>query len=339
MIAGRLAAVRQAHGPTPQGPGKMALSLSAGFHLLLVLAAWLGLPALVSPPVRASAPALEIELAAGPPAVRAPMPDPAPLPRPEPEPAPIPAPEPEVKPLPAPEAKPDPEEKPPVPVQPAPATPAPRLQPTAQPEARKNPQPAPVKPVETASPDRKPDPAKPQNPKPADPKNDSFAALLKTVEKLKPAASPASPPPKAVEKPEKPVEPPRELRNILGSLRPGGTADQTPAALPGQQTQLSADELDAVKRQVAGCWNIQPGAMNAEGLIVRLRVAVNPDRSVRTVDILGSSAERANPFWDAAARSARTAVLKCSPLNLPAGKYADWQIVNFTFDPKEMFGL
>ena len=77
--------------------------------------------------------------------------------------------------------------------------------------------------------------------------------------------------------------------------------------------------------------------MNAENLQVKLKVLMNPDMSVSSVYVIDDG-EQKNSFWYAAADSAKRAVLKCSPLRLPIGKYNIWQIINFTFDPKEMFG-
>jgi len=311
-------------GPPSSGPGRTALALSAALHGLLLLVAWLGLPAFLSPPPPVSAAALEVELAFAPPAARAPEKPQAPEPVPAPEA--VKAPEPEPEPVPETVSRPEPAPEP-----------EPLPEPVKKPVAAA-PEPAPVKPAASPKPVPKPAPqtaVKPPAPKPEAPGQDSFAALLKTVEKLKPAA----PPPRPAAPPEPAAKPPEDLRNILATLRPGGAADRAPAAAPGSRGALSADELDAVKRQIAGCWNIQPGARDAEGLVVRLRVGMNPDRSVRSVTILDGGGDAANPFWQAAARSARTAVLKCSPLKLPAGKYDVWRVVTFVFNPKEMFGL
>ncbi|WP_218048604.1 energy transducer TonB, partial [Curvivirga aplysinae] len=177
--------------------------------------------------------------------------------------------------------------------------------------------------------------AKPQEPqqakKPEKPKND-LASVLKTVQKLEDT-------PKPKPEPEEKKEDKKELAlaDILKNAQKPKASSQTPRRQVRDASELlSSSELDAVKRQIANCWSIQPGARNAEDLIVKLRVTMNPDRTVRTVEVIKGSG--GNPFQGAAERSAQAAVYKCSPLRLPADKYDVWNIINFTFDPKQMFG-
>jgi hypothetical protein len=73
--------------------------------------------------------------------------------------------------------------------------------------------------------------------------------------------------------------------------------------------------------------------------VIEIRVTVRPDRTVSSATLLNPE-KASDPFWRAAAESARRAVLnpRCSPLKLPPEKYDVWNSIIFTFNPKEMLG-
>lgn len=106
--------------------------------------------------------------------------------------------------------------------------------------------------------------------------------------------------------------------------------------IPGDRLSLS--EIDAIRSQVASCWNVPAGLQNAENLKVEVRVHVEPDGRVKKVDIL-SMGRMGDPLFRAAAESAVRALLnpRCSPLKIPLNKYNEWKTFRITFDPKEMF--
>ena len=62
---------------------------------------------------------------------------------------------------------------------------------------------------------------------------------------------------------------------------------------------------------------------------------VRPDRTVQRVTIQDEGRLAQDPTFRAVAESARRAVDKCSPLNLPAGKYAVWRDIVMTFHPED----
>jgi len=102
---------------------------------------------------------------------------------------------------------------------------------------------------------------------------------------------------------------------------------------------MSMSEIDAIRSQIAKCWNVPSGARNAQDLVVMLRLQLAPDGSLLKVELARESESRygSDSFFRAAADSARRAVQECSPLkNLPADKYATWRDMEMTFDPKEM---
>ena len=131
-------------------------------------------------------------------------------------------------------------------------------------------------------------------------------------------------------------------QKIIDALRKREAAPQKP-----EKTQISRlgksvtqSDKDAVRRQIERCWNPPVGAPKAENLIVDLRLEVNPDGTVRTVDVADSSRMNSDPYYRAAAESAVRAVLnpRCRKLKLPPEKYEEWKILIIGFDPREMLG-
>ena len=134
-----------------------------------------------------------------------------------------------------------------------------------------------------------------------------------------------------------------QVAALLNKVDPGGGGSQrssTPASLGTRRgndnARMTQSELDALKGQISSCWNPPIGAMDADGLKVRLQMFLNRDGTVaKPPKILNSSS---NPFFRAAANSARRAVLRCQPYRLPASKYDAWEEVIVNFDPREMLG-
>ncbi|MEQ9490760.1 MAG: energy transducer TonB [Alphaproteobacteria bacterium] len=248
-----------------------------------------------------------------------PPPEPVVEPEPVPEPEPAPEPEPVVEPEPVPEPEPEPEPEPVVEPEPEPVP-----EPEPKPEVAKSEPPPPPQPKPKAKPKEEP-------PKKEPPKDD-FASLLKTVQDL---SDEKPPPPKQEEKKEEPKTSLADaVKSALNNTQPTPTTASARA-----ESALSLSELDAVRRQIAGCWNVPAGARNAENLIVEVRIEVNPDRTVRDARLVDPS-KASDQFWRTAAESALRAVLnpRCSPLKLPPDKYDTWRSIIFTFNPQEMLG-
>ena len=122
--------------------------------------------------------------------------------------------------------------------------------------------------------------------------------------------------------------------------RPSDRAPVTPAT-SRVATVAEVDALAAiVRRQIEPCWNPPIGAVEAEDLIVRLLVRVDRAGYVREAQILGAGRLALNPFFEAAADSARRAVLndRCRPLSLPLDRYELWKELELTFNPSDMLG-
>lgn len=179
------------------------------------------------------------------------------------------------------------------------------------------------------------------------------------VKEEKPKEKPAEKKPekeKPKEKPKKPKE--DDLDAVLKSLRESSEKDKKaekekekkPAEDAGTKTKaknanydpglpMSMTELDAIRSQIAKCWNVPAGAKDAHELQVTIRVQLAQDGAVLKVELASDNKSRyaADSFFRAAADSAMRAVHKCSPLkNLPTDKYQTWRDMEMTFDPKEM---
>jgi len=103
-------------------------------------------------------------------------------------------------------------------------------------------------------------------------------------------------------------------------------------------SQITASEVDLVRQQIARCWNVPAGARDAKDLVVEVRVNVDPDGTVRQATIVDQARLVSDPFFRAAAESARRAFFNplCRPLHLPLEKYAFWKDLVVDFSPKDI---
>ena len=308
----------------PDGIAPRGIALSVALHLVLGSLFIFGLPRLFDPPIPEDMP-VAVELVTIAPETRATRPNPNP-PRPNAKPdvpvadAPVATPEPEPPvptPVPPPSAEIPPSPEPPKPPEPKPALPQPLLKPP-------EPKPEPPKPIEKAEaprPKEKPEP--PQQMAKNEAKSEQkkydpgqFEALLKNL-----AAQPTVPSPDA---------PPQRPR--IASARPSSQ----PRAPLG--SQLTASEVDLIREQIARCWNVPAGARDAKDLVVEIRVVVDPDGTVRQATIVDQARLGSDPFFRAAAESARRAFFNplCRPLRLPPDKYAIWKDLVVDFSPKDI---
>ncbi len=284
---------------------RTALGASTALHAVVIVAAIVGLPFMTPepPPVEHT---MVVELA--------PIADKTNQPRPEP-----PKPEPpkvaQAKPEPPKPEPPKPEPPKPAPEPPKPAPPPPPQPPKPEPA----PAPVPEKKVEAPPPPKpappRPEPPKAEPPKPAFDPN-KISALLDLRAKQSAQQAPNQPAPQQAT-PQRQAAP------------QGGALDQP----------MSMSEIDAIRRQIEQCWSPPVGARDAADLVVRVRVLLNPDGSLRQQPELLDRSRLSDPFWRAAADSVTRAINRCSPLQgLPAAKYERWRDIEFTFNPKDMLG-
>lgn len=288
-------------------------------------------PAPAPPPPQAAAarPAPPPAPAPAPPTETAPRPEPAPPADAEPVPVPAERPEPPkpepVTPTPVPVEKPAPQKPEPAPQiadAPKPEQAEPEKPESAKVERVEDQPPVPV-PVSRPTPPERPKQVARQEtsdtPEKKEPeKKDTFLNVLKTVQDLKRDA----PAPQAEARPT-----------------PAPEADTTARRSSFDPNQrLSVSEMDAIRQQISGCWLVPAGAKNAANLAVEIDVTMNPDRTVRSAQVVDRGRMQNDPFFRSAAESALRALKSpnCSPLQLPPEKYDTWKNFTITFDPKDM---
>ena len=309
-----------------------ALTVSIGFHLLIAVLMWVGLPRLDRSPLAVERlkiiEMVDIAAITNAPAKGAPRPEkPAPLPEPVAAKPPPPAPPKPAAPKPAPQ-KPKPQPVPTVATTPPPL-PKPKLPKKPKPVVKPAPPKAEEPPMATVAvrPVARPKPPQPKPPKPKKAKKpapSAFDKLLRSVAKMKPAVGD----PAARKAPKKP--PPQTAAAPI--VAPDRRFDPN--------AKLSVSELDAIRDQIADCWNIPAGAKGAQDLIVDIFVRMNPDGTVRAAEVTDKSRMRVDPFFRTAAESAIRALRnpRCSPLRLPLDKYDLWKTFTIGFNPRDMLG-
>jgi outer membrane biosynthesis protein TonB len=213
--------------------------------------------------------------------------------------------EPEPAPVPQPAATPEPE---------------PRLSDVPPPEARPEPEP---RPVETKKAEVKP------------------AAPAKPRSETKPQATKVAP--KRLDA--------QELANLIDKDLPkarrkpldtSALADSLEKAIPRGaklDARATATLAQAIRAQVAPCWNPPIGGADVREMTVVLRIDLRKDGTVDGAPDLVSQTGVSSgnqAYAKAFADSARRAVLRCSPLKLPADLYDAWKTVELSMNPSEM---
>ncbi|RMD64012.1 MAG: hypothetical protein D6826_03515, partial [Alphaproteobacteria bacterium] len=132
-----------------------------------------------------------------------------------------------------------------------------------------------------------------------------------------PPAREAAPTP---ERPAKPEPPPREAPRRTVSVF--------------EQNEM----VRAIQQQLSRCWRLDPGARQAEDLVVEVRVWLNPDGSVAKFAVVDVVRMMQDGYFRSAADNAKRAIYQCSPFRLPPKKYDVWRELTLRFNPREMFG-
>ena len=231
------------------------------------------------------------------------------------------------------QSKPEPEPVAEIPP-PAPKPPTPEPEPEPEPVAEPIPEPEPE-----AEPEPIPEPEPVKEPEPEPEK-------LKTPPKPKPKPKPKTQVAMADKKKE---EPPEDrlasiLRNVENLKNKAQSEEMQQADISQTQPASQGSAIErmtmarAIQQQMASCWQIEPGARDAESLIVEIRVVLNPDASVRGAQIVDFERMFRDSFYRSAAENARRAIFRCSPFDLPTNKYNVWRDLTLKFDPRYMFG-
>lgn len=178
--------------------------------------------------------------------------------------------------------------------------------------------PADAVPLPEAKPEPKPEPpkAKPEKPRP-EPKPLDTSTLANLIDKALPKAK---------------VKP----------LDTSALATQIAAATPKTariDPRAAATLAQAIQAQVAPCWNPPIGGSDVRKMTVLIRADFATDgRVIGNPVVVGQTGASGGngDYARAFAETARRAVLRCSPLKLPANLYELWKSVEINFDPESM---
>ena len=113
-------------------------------------------------------------------------------------------------------------------------------------------------------------------------------------------------------------------------------------AIP-KQAKLSAIQAatleQAIRAQIAPCWNPPIGGADVADMTAVLRIRLNRDGTVAAapefVSQTGATAGN-QAYARAFVETARRAVLRCAPLQLPADLFPYWREFELNFDPRLM---
>ncbi len=116
--------------------------------------------------------------------------------------------------------------------------------------------------------------------------------------------------------------------------------DQSEENKDNNSNTFTINEMDLLKQQLYGCYTVPAGIKKSKDMQVKVRVWVNPDKTVMKARILDTNKMQNDPRYRTVAESALRAVLNpaCSPLKLPSGKYELWKKFVFVFDLDWMLG-
>jgi len=244
---------------------------------------------------------------------------------------------------------------------PAPPPPPPEPEPEAEPEPEPEPEQVAAlpQPEPPPPPEPEPEPLPEATPEPEAPK---------PVEARVPRARPQPPKPVAAPEPEaKPPEPAeqdrlRELAAIepepdfnandiaalLNKQEPAGGGDPAPAPEPqtlgaidgNAEAAMTQSEIAALQARLYQCWNPPVGVREAGALVVEVQISLLPDGSLAGPAQVVSVGSASEPLAQIAAESAVRAVNECAPFGdiLRPETYAQWRLINFSFDPRGMLG-
>jgi hypothetical protein len=168
--------------------------------------------------------------------------------------------------------------------------------------------------VRPQPPQKQPAPARPQ-PRPRD--SLDTGALAALIDRSKPDA-PA------------PVRDPDRLARTVEQALPRAA----------RLSPIQAATLEqAIRAQIAPCWNPPIGGADVAQMTAVLKIRLNRDGSVASppdfVSQTGSTAGN-QAYARAFVESARRAVLRCAPLQLPEDLFAHWREFELNFDPRLM---
>ncbi|MDR3325796.1 MAG: hypothetical protein LBS66_00530 [Rhodospirillaceae bacterium] len=188
-------------------------------------------------------------------------------------------------------------------------------------------------PDSTVEPEQAPKPSEPvPTPKPSEPEQPIPVPTPKPSEPEQPIPVPTPKPPKLT-----PANGSDNLSKMINKLRDNTKSNTSKMENSGNLSeQASMSDKDFIAAQFRKCWSFDPGSKDINNLVVQIHVLLNKDGSVTHVDIVEDPRYHSDNFYRSATDSARRAVLTCSPINLPSGKYEALKDLILRFDPRDI---
>ena len=245
---------------------------------------------------------------------------------------------------PLPPAEPIAPETPPEPPEPIAAEPPPVEPPPAEPPPEKPVEVAaltlePPKPEPPPAPEPKPPAAAPKPPPPPQEPPQEPPQAKPVPKPPAPAPEPApapKPPPDALAALRKAAAPPRDDLETLRSA----LSDRTPVPAPAEEAEelvFTVAERQRLGRQLTRCWQTIPGLAPFALHVIKLKVALSPDRRVMSIEAIDSKSGRS---YRAARERAERALRHpfCEQLDVPPAKMASWlkKPLFLEFDARQM---
>jgi hypothetical protein len=129
-------------------------------------------------------------------------------------------------------------------------------------------------------------------------------------------------------------------RSRLNSAAIGSVIGQAvPKGVAGLTVRQRANLTDMIRSQITPCWNPPVAEGNSGHVTVLMRISLDRAGGVSGTPSVSRITGRtpANAAYaNALSSSVRRAVLRCSPLTLPAELYDAWANVELNFDPKDV---
>lgn len=163
-------------------------------------------------------------------------------------------------------------------------------------------------------------------PKPTKPKAEAATAAKKKAQERLDAQELSSLIDKSLPKARrKPLDTSDFAKSIEKALPKGAKLD----------ARATATLEQAIRGQIAPCWNPPLGGEGKTTVVLSIQLD-RTGRVVGTPEVVGQTGAANPAFAKAFADSAKRAVLRCSPLELPAEYYDAWKLFELNFDPTMM---
>lgn len=128
-----------------------------------------------------------------------------------------------------------------------------------------------------------------------------------------------------------------EASSTLEQKSETGTPEKSAKNVQGEDAELAATLIDALRQRLSECWTVPPGAREA-AITVKVQFNLSPDGRVQGLPIVigGGGGDALSA---ATAQSAISAVMECQSYDfLPKDRYDMWQEITVNFTPDMMSG-